>query len=398
MEKVQEPIPLWAKPILWFNDNVIFGAPGEPVCQVRWAVNFHKVFTLFLIYWMMAVTDNFSTGAWVYLALHGIYGYCWLIKDYAFRDLQFEQKISVLGVVNVYVFLIAWYWLAPWLFLSREVELTAMELGIAVAVHTLGVVIMIAGDGQRHWVMKYNKGLMNFGMYRYTRNPNYLGEIMLYFAYAFMAQHWASWLVFGYMVVYFLARMTAKDHSISRYPGWTDYKKQSGILIPWRILNGRAFVDLFRNQWSPTMSGWQKFFIFAAVFNVVAGLGMIFAPELFYRLLMIDDPIVPEMRLWIDLFAVLVITFGWAYWMAARDLVANRGYILMGIIGKSLVVLVAWYHALLGTGPLNVAILILADLAFALAFLRYYVTSSRVGQRRLSTHARRRDGRGAARE
>ena len=245
MNVYREPIPPWAKVLLWVNDNVIFGAPGNPVCQIRWAVNFHKIFTLFLIFGMMFATGNFSNGAWVFLALQGIYGYCWLIKDYGFRDMQFEQKISVLGVFNMYVLLVAWYWLAPWLFLSRHIVLTGPELFFAVAVHTLGVVIMIAGDGQRHWVMKYNKGLMNFGMYRYTRNPNYLGEIMLYFSYAFMARHWVSWLVFAYMTVYFLARMKGKDHSISRYPGWEEYKKQSGIVIPWALFNGRAWRDLF---------------------------------------------------------------------------------------------------------------------------------------------------------
>ena len=80
---------------------------------------------------------------------------------------------------------------------------------------------------------------------RYTRNPNYLGEIMLYFAYAFMARHWLSWLIFAFMTVYFLARMTRKDHSISRHPGWAAYKEQSGLVIPWALLNGRAWKDLF---------------------------------------------------------------------------------------------------------------------------------------------------------
>ena len=160
MTDYREPIPTWAKVLLWVNDKLIFSAPGKPVCQIRWAINFHKIFTLFLILGMMIASGNFSTDAWVFLALQGIYGYCWLIKDYGFRDMQFENKISVLGVVNTYVLLVAWYWLAPWLFLSRHIVLSGPELFFAIAVHTLGVVIMIAGDGQRHWVMKYNKGLM----------------------------------------------------------------------------------------------------------------------------------------------------------------------------------------------------------------------------------------------
>ena len=240
----REPIPRWAKPILWINDNLIFEAPGKKRIQINRAINFHKIITLFLIYAMMHLTDNFSTGAWVYLSLHGIYGYCWLIKDFGFRDLAFEAKISFFGTFNVYAILIAWYWLTPWLFLSSHTSPSGPEIFFAIAIHTLGVVTMISADAQRHWVTKTRQGLMDFGMCKYTRNPNYLGEIMLYFAYAYLANHWASWTIFGYMVIYFLARMVRKDHSISRHPGWDAYKQQSGLLIPWALINGRAIRDL----------------------------------------------------------------------------------------------------------------------------------------------------------
>ncbi len=73
MNKHQESIPAWAKVLLWVNDNLIFGAPGKPVCQIRWAVNFHKIITLFLIFGMMFASGNFSNSAWVFLALQGIY-------------------------------------------------------------------------------------------------------------------------------------------------------------------------------------------------------------------------------------------------------------------------------------------------------------------------------------
>jgi hypothetical protein len=41
----------------------------------------------------------------------------------------------------------------------------------------------------------------------------------------------------------FLPRMLAKDASISRHAGWTQYKARSGLIIPWRILTGQAFFD-----------------------------------------------------------------------------------------------------------------------------------------------------------
>ena len=244
---VREAIPLWARPILWVNDNLILGAPGKRCIQVNWAVNVHKFITLFIIFGMMVLTANYSQEAWVYLALHGIYGYCWLIKDFGFRDKQFEEKVSLPAVVCMYLLLVGWYWVTPWLFLTRQVSTTGLDLFIAVSVHTLGVVIMMAADGQRHWVKRFNhQGLIDFGMFRYTRNPNYLGEVMLYFAYAYLADHWIAWRIFGYQCVYFMARMKRKDYSISRHSGWQAYKRNTGLLIPWAWFNGRGLRELLR--------------------------------------------------------------------------------------------------------------------------------------------------------
>jgi hypothetical protein len=128
------------------------------------------------------------------------------------------------------------------------------------------------------------------------------------------------------------------------------------------------------------MSGWQKFFTFAALFNLAAGLMMLFAPGLFYRSLFIDEPITVEMKLYVDLFAVLVLTFAWAYWTVSRDPAAHRNLVMMGIIGKTLVVVVSWYHALAGSGPFNFALLVLADLVFAAFFLRFYLLSGKRAQ------------------
>jgi hypothetical protein len=45
------------------------------------------------------------------------------------------------------------------------------------------------------------------------------------------------------MAIYFLARMKGKDNAISRHSGWAEYKAQSGLVIPWALLNGRAIMD-----------------------------------------------------------------------------------------------------------------------------------------------------------
>ena len=44
----------------------------------------------------------------------------------------------------------------------------------------VGVVVMLLSDSQKYYTLKYKKGLISDGMMKYTRNPNYLGEVMIY--------------------------------------------------------------------------------------------------------------------------------------------------------------------------------------------------------------------------
>jgi protein-S-isoprenylcysteine O-methyltransferase Ste14 len=209
---------------------------GPKRLKISWVINFHKVVTLFIILGMMAYFSNFSTAAWVYLGLHGIYGYCWLVKDFGFRDASFESRVTYGGALMAYLLLVGWYWLFPYFFLTREQAPSNVLLFAAIAIHTWGITWMIAADCQKYFQLKYRKGLVTNGMFRYTRNPNFFGETLIYAAYALLAGHWLTWIVFAYAVLYFYTRMLVKDGSISRYPEWESYQAESSRLIPWRVL------------------------------------------------------------------------------------------------------------------------------------------------------------------
>ena len=74
----------------------------------------------------------------------------------------------------------------------------------------------------------------------------------------------------------------------------------------------------------------RKLFISAACFNVLAGLPLLVALQPVAALLGLQ--ITPTSTLFIQLTTCLVIVFGWAYWMIARDPLHYRPYILLGII------------------------------------------------------------------
>jgi len=241
--------PTWASALYRFVAFMTEDFGGGPKrLKMAWVINFHKIFTLFIIVGMMIYLGNFSTAAWVYLGLHGIYGYCWLVKDFGFRDSSFNARVTWGGALMTYLLLVGWYWLFPWFFLARAAPPSNALLFAAIAIHTWGITWMIAADCQKFFQLKYRKGLVTTGMFRYTRNPNFFGEILIYLAYALLAAHWLTWLVFAYAALYFYTRMLIKDGSISRYPEWDAYESRSSRLIPWRIV-----VAPFRNSPAPPL-------------------------------------------------------------------------------------------------------------------------------------------------
>lgn len=66
--------------------------PGPPCIPMYYIVNFNKGTMMIYLLGLMVYYDNWSLGAWIYVALHGNYGIIWTIKDRVFPDVGFERK------------------------------------------------------------------------------------------------------------------------------------------------------------------------------------------------------------------------------------------------------------------------------------------------------------------
>ena len=238
MSDQQVNIPLWTH---WarftaFMTERFLGGPQ--VLKFSWVINFQKTGTFFYILLLMNYYQNYSLAACVYLALHGMYGFCWMLKHFAFPDRSWEKKITIGGGLMAFVLVLGLYWVFPYLLISgilgpdqKMASLTILTA--AIALHTLGVVIMMTADCQKYFTLKYHQGLIREGLFKYIRHPNYLGEIMLYASYAMIVQHWIPWAILGWVWIgVFLVNILQKETSMSRYKEWKEYKRQSGMLIP----------------------------------------------------------------------------------------------------------------------------------------------------------------------
>ncbi len=80
--------------------------------KIKHFINLHKGTTGLFVFALMVLYGNFTTAAWIYLALHGTYGLLWLIKDRLYPDKSWEQSISLIkGIVLFGV--LGLYWAAP---------------------------------------------------------------------------------------------------------------------------------------------------------------------------------------------------------------------------------------------------------------------------------------------
>lgn len=209
----------------------LFGGPKR--IKLAWVIDLQKGGTLPFVLLLMAAFGEWGPTAWIYAALHGSYGLCWLLKDRVFPDPSWERRVTVGSALAAWALVLGPYWLAPVLVVVRGVEAPPWLLGAATLLYALGLVLMMVSDAHKHFVLRVRPGLITDGLFSRIRHPNYLGEMMLYSAFALLAQHWAPWLVLLWVwSAVFLPNILAKEARMSRHPEWPAYRARTGLLLP----------------------------------------------------------------------------------------------------------------------------------------------------------------------
>jgi protein-S-isoprenylcysteine O-methyltransferase Ste14 len=200
--------------------------------KIKYAINLHKGLTAIVAISLMAAYNNFTLAAFIYLALHGGYGILWLLKDQFYPDKQWEEDLPVATVIFTF-FALGLYWIAPFILISSGSQPSLVLIASAVFINLLGVFLHFGSDAQKYYTLKYKIGLITEGFFTHSRNPNYLGEILIYVSFAILTQHWLPFLIFGaFFAGIFVPNMLKKDKSLSRYPEFEAYKARTGLLLP----------------------------------------------------------------------------------------------------------------------------------------------------------------------
>ncbi len=235
--------PAWAIALQRFNQWIMFDIGGGPrPFKLATIINIQKAgslpfFSLLIWFYSDKSPAATSIAAWIYLALHGGYGINWLIKDLLFPDAKWQHRTTILAGIFGAAGL-ALYWLAGWLIISGHSSMDyplpqPIWISLCVLTCLLGCIITTCADVQKYCTLKLRKGLITDGMFKTIRHPNYLGEMMVYGAFALLAWHWIPALVLAFFWgTMFSTNMVIKEVSMSGHPEWGAYRKRSWWLLP----------------------------------------------------------------------------------------------------------------------------------------------------------------------
>ncbi len=197
-------------------------------------IDFHKGITALVLFLFMAVFDRWeNTTAWVYLALHGTYGLLWVLKSRIFPDRTWEQRTGP-GYALVILGGLTLYWLGGLLIIVQDREAPPWLLAVCITLYALGIFLHFTADMQKHVALKLNPGhLIEDGLFAYSRNINYFGELLIYLGFGLLALHWLPILVIALFIAFvWWPNMRRKDQSLARYPNFALYKSRTRLFIP----------------------------------------------------------------------------------------------------------------------------------------------------------------------
>jgi protein-S-isoprenylcysteine O-methyltransferase Ste14 len=183
---------------------------------------------------------NFSTGALLWAFMYSLFNYTLMLKECIFPT-EFEGRLNI--PLSIIVFFIQWLFLYPgYLIFSRQANNEPSDERIVAAMlfMVFGLFLNLTSATQKHFTLKAirasdptAKPLISEGMWKWTRNPNYLGEIIAFFAFCILAADWTSYGV--YTITFILGMvpmMYQKEASIRNKIGSEAYFKRSWLLLP----------------------------------------------------------------------------------------------------------------------------------------------------------------------
>lgn len=194
-----------------------------------------KMAVMPLCFLLMHCYDNWSFGAYLIASMHGSYGFLWNLKHIVIPDVFWSKKATIVSAISD-ALVLCLYFSSLFIVISQKVVVSPFVAFIAVQMYVYGIVLMMASDTQKYFVLKERKGLISDGWFATCRNMNYFGEVLLYSSFAVVSQSWIPWACYlPIWISIFGDRWIAKEESIQKKAGGIEYIQRSCMIMPFSI-------------------------------------------------------------------------------------------------------------------------------------------------------------------
>lgn len=253
---------------------------GKGLFKACWLTYFTTFTAPFVCGYLMHKYNNYTTGAWLWASMYSFYCYLYLLKSCIFPD-GFEERVNILVAIIV-IAMNSLYLYPGYLMFSFQAntEPSAERIAASMLMMVFGMFLVMSADCQKYFTVRAkrlsnpnDRSLITEGMFKWTRNPNYLGEIIVFSSFCNLVNETIPWLIYlGIWVTLFRSNMVEKDRRLKVKQGWEQYFKRSWMLFPkfstcWCI-NSLIYLNIIAAVLAVHLSGGIENLIKNAIYMV----------------------------------------------------------------------------------------------------------------------------------
>lgn len=199
------------------------------------AINAGKVLTILFLVAFAIVFGIKDLRQVIYLCLHISYCLWWLLEQWIYpqRRQIFNQPAGAGGFIFTLLFVGVFYTLPGYLAFTNPVPISITAAAVALPLYIFGSLINASADIQKLTAKQFGAGLVRDGIWRFSRNINYFGDLLRYLSFSVVAGSVWAYLVPGAVALLYLQRISQKESAMSqKYPDYDKYQQSSTRLIP----------------------------------------------------------------------------------------------------------------------------------------------------------------------
>lgn len=200
--------------------------------------NFGNILFLIVIcLWAVRLTYNFIT------TFSDLSYIDWRYKQIKEKTGYFYQLVNLLGICMVPTLVVHFASIPFYTYIINGYDFSLLSI-IGIVIMLLGTLLELVSDLNMHKFQKIRTSksqIINVGLWKYSRHPNYLGEILFWYGVALFTilHNLSDWyLIVGAIIntclFLFISIPLAENHLSSYKENYNEYKKETRMLLPFK--------------------------------------------------------------------------------------------------------------------------------------------------------------------